>query len=612
MSAHRAWLVYLAVAVASTAYLNSRAQLVPKWGEWYLANEGHPFVLLQVRAFLSGKLALLPHASAAGNDYNWGRGGMHTAWGLGVPILSIPLHLVGRLFGSPGFPEAVQFLILYGATALLLARALHGTSRDEPTALFASAASAGFVMMFPTFVGMVSSRFFIYELTIATGALWGVLQLSGVLALLRRATVARLAAVCAVAGFSTMIRPPLAVYGATTAGVALVVASRGGLRARALLSGVLAYAATTGLYFVGNFLRFGSPLATGYENSLSGGFVNRMTRWGLPFQKLPLWVGLKEQFATLFLLEPVGSPTLTPPAEVARYAVGERFREYYAPTYDRVVLALFCLAAGIVCWRIVRGRLWRRDRDLRGEVATVIGAWALPPGVVLFVFYAHIANLVTRYATDLCPAFAAACLCVGAAVVDAVRARASSMVSSAQLAIACAVALYISGWRGWATNLSHPLDRKTIEAQLASLDARRDQVPQVLEHFVCNGPKGNAPVHNHLEDWWYDCSYRSALAFVMPYTPCVAFTFRPKKGSWGDAENQALSGVHATGDFDNLVSCGAPRVEGDERRVTLCEPHPPRFLLDGLRLYALATIDANLDAIDWVNLSRIDSARSCP
>jgi hypothetical protein len=87
------------------------------------------------------------------------------------------------------------------------------------------------------------------------------------------------------------------------------------------------------------------------------------------------------------------------------YVVGERWREYYAPTFDRVVFALWLTALVVVCWRIFRGRLWRRDCSLRGEVSTLVGAWALPPSIVLFVFYARIGNMVTRYATSMRPTF---------------------------------------------------------------------------------------------------------------------------------------------------------------------------------------------------------------
>src|SRR5580704_12859003 len=410
---------------------------------------GHPYILLQVRAFLAGRLAVLPNSLGASNDYDWGRGGMHQQWGLGVPILATPFHLLGRLFGAPGFPDNVRFLILYAATAMALARSFHKVSRPESTALVASIAASGFVMTFPTFVGLLSARSWVYEHTIATGALWSVLLLSSMLWLLGQCTARRLFVVCVAAAFSLLIRPPLAVYGATTVVIALVIARREGIRLGGIAASLAGYAAVSSSYFILTYLRFGSPFVAGFENCLSGSFVNRLNRWGLPFAKVPLTKAAKEMFATLFLLDPVPSKTMIPPPAVQPYVVGERWREYYAPTFDRFVFALWVTALVFVCWRIFRRRLWRRDRDLRGEVAAVIGAWSLAPAIVLFVFYARIGNMVTRYAADLYPAFAAASVCVGMAIVDIVRSRAPRNVASAQLAIACVVALYMATWEGW-------------------------------------------------------------------------------------------------------------------------------------------------------------------
>jgi len=627
LRAHAAWLVYGAVALACTAYVNARALIVPKWGDWYMANEGHPYILMQVRAMLSGRLALFAHPSGAGNDYDWGRGGMHQAWGLGVPILALPFHLLGRLFGAPGFPDGARFLVLYAATTVALARALDLAApppagsvagparpglRGGPSTAVAASLAAGSVMVFPTFVGMVSSRFLIYEQTIATGALWSVVLLAGTISLVPRCTPGRLALVCAAAGFSILLRPPLAVYGVVTVALALFIGRRKGLRPAALLSALLAYLGSTALYFVGNALRYGSPLVAGFENGVSGSEVNRLTRWGLPFAKTPFLTAAKEMFVTLFQLGPIASQTFGPTAELRPYALGERWREYYAPTFDMVIFALSIVALAIVGWRIVRHRLWRADRDLTGEVMTVVGAWGLPPAIVLFVFFSRIGNMVSRYATDLYPAFAATTLCVGLAVVDVVRRRAPAYTASAQLAIGGAVALYIAGWRGGIEHMSAPVDRKTIVARLAEIDAHSADMPAVPDHFKCGEPRGKPPVHTHLSDWQGDCFFHSGMVFAMPHSRCVSFTFHAGGATWGPAEAQSLAGFRATGDFDSLVSCGAPRVEGDTRRVTMCEPRPPRFLLDGLRLYSIASLDANLEAIDRLKLLRIDSAPSCP
>jgi hypothetical protein len=605
------WFGYAATALCCTAYLNSRAQFIPKWGEWY-SGDAQPYVFLQVRAWLSGRLAVIPHPAAAGHDYVWGRSGMHTAWGLGVPLLATPFHLLGRLFGAPGFPDHVRFLIFFAITTVVLARALHVTSPKEPRALVASCAAAGFMMVFPTFVGLIVSRFLIYEQTIATGALWSLLLLSGVLALQHRCTPARLALVCGAAAFSIVLRPPLAVYGLTTIVLAMIIAHRKGMRWRALTSGVAAAGSVTAFYLVANFVRFGSPLNAGYANLISGPFVNRLTRWGLSFSKVPFTAAAKELYATLFRLDPVPGQIMmgTPPAAVQPYVVGERWREYYSPAYDRLILAGVILALGIVGWRVFRHRLWRAG-DLGEERATLVGAWALPPAIVLFVFYARVGNLVTRYLVDLYPAFAAASLCVGMAVVDWLRRRAPGYASSAQLAIAGAYGLYIASWTGWAAGLSHPIDRKALLAKVAEIDAHAGDRPPVPGHFKCGEPRGQQPVHTHLEDWMSDCTFHSGMVFAMPHAHCVSFTFRSSTHAWGPAETQSLDGFRATGDFDPLVSCGAPTVVGEDRRITMCDPHPPPFLLDGMRLYVIASLDENLDAIDRLKLMSIDSSTSC-
>jgi hypothetical protein len=607
-----AWFVYVVTALACVTYLNLRADLVPRWGEWYAADE-HPFVLMQVRAFLSGRLALARHPSGAVHDTDWGRGGIHTNFGLGEPILAVPLHIVARLFGAPGFPDDLRFLIFYGLTALVLARALHRASSGEAGALVASAAAAGFVMVFPTFVGLVSARFLIYEQAIATGAMWNVLLLSGVVLLVHRCTPARFVAVCGAAGFSMLIRPPLAVYGVTTVAVAAVLGRQSGIRRSTLLAGLTSYAGVTALYFAGNALRFGSPWNTGYANIVSVTSVNRLTRWGLSFANVPFTAGVKELFVMMFQLDPISSEAdaWRTPHSLEPYVAGERWREYYSPTFDVVVFAIWIAALGIVAAKLV-GRVRRGPRVGAPELVTIVGVWALPPSIALFIFYARLDYIVTRYLTDLYPAFAAAALCVGMAIVGAVRRRAPDKIASTRLAITAAVALYLAGGRGWVAHLSRPVDRKTIAARIAGMETLSADMPVVDDHFSCNAPRGKEPVHNHLAEWQSNCSFNSGMVFAMRHRPCVSFTFGAATGVWGPADDEALAGFRAKGDFDSLVRCGAPSIEQGVRRLTMCDPHPPPFLLDGLRLYSVASLDAKLNPIDRLRLLRIDGVGSCP
>ena len=537
------WLVYVAAALVCTAYVAARADLVPRWGEWYTGDDP-PFVQLEVRALLSGRLALAPHPSASAHDEDWGRGGMHTNFGLGEPILALPLHVLARLFGAPGFPDDLRFLVFYCVTAVLLARALYRAAPSEPGALVASVAAAGFVMVFPTFVGLVSARFHVYEQTIATGALWNVALLAGLLALARRCTPARLVLLCGAAGFSILIRPPLAVYGATTAAAAAVVARRRGLDARSLAAGVAAYLAVTALYFGGNALRFGSALNTGYGNTISTTLVNRQTRWGVAFADVPWTAAAKELLLTCFFLEPIPSDAMAwaPPPSLQPHVQAERWREYYCPTYDLLVLAIWLAAVAVVCAKLFalgrqRGGAARRG----GDRALLVGAWALPPSIVLFAFYARLGCIVTRYLADMYPAMAAACLCVGIAVVDWARRRAPARAPPAQLAIAACAGLYIAGWRGWVEHVTHPVDAKTLAARIDAVAARAADMPQVAGEFECHDARDKQPVYTHLAEWQADCTFRSGMVFAMRHQACVAFTFGPGPGTLPPGASQSPS-----------------------------------------------------------------------
>ncbi len=613
----QAWLVYIVAGIASAAYLNSRTELVPRWGEWYAADLNPP-VLLQLRAWFSGKFPVTEHPVGAWYDFDWGRGGMHTNFGLGLPVLGVPFHLVARLLGAPGFPDHLRFLVLYAVAMAVLTRALHRVSRRELGALVASAGVSAFVLAFPTFVGLIAARFLVYEQTIAVGALWTILLLAGVLGLLERSTTPRLVLVCGAAAMTAFFRPPLIAYGLTTVVLATLIAWRRGVAPRGLLAGLAAGAFVVGLYLVTNFERFGSPFELGYANIVSQTSVNRLNRWGLEYQQTSLPRAAEEMFATLFLLEPVAAPIMTvaptslPPA-VAPYAVGERWREYYSPGYDLWVFAAWVVTMAVVVVRIVRGRLWRRDRDLRDHVATVVGVWALPPSLALFLFYAKAANLVTRYLVDFFPAYAAAMVCVGMAAVDIARKRAPGRVAGVRVAIAGTALAYLSGGDGWPHQLSRPVTVGALEGRLAEIDAQSAQQPIPAGHVESTDPRGRDPVFGHLGAWRHDGLFESGMLFAFPHSACIAFTLRQAgDGAWGPGEDASLAGFRVRADFDELQRCGAPRDDGDVRRVTFCEPRPPRFLLDGMRLYAVASLDENLRPTYRLKITRIDASPGCP
>jgi hypothetical protein len=148
--------------------------------------------------------------------------------------------------------------------------------------------------------------------------------------------------------------------------------------------------------------------------------------------------------------------------------------------------------------------------------------------------------------------------------------------------------------------------------EIADIDAHAAAMLLAPSHFKCKEPRGESLVHKQLEDWRADCSFSSGMAFAMRHSPCISFTFRGAAGPWSSADEEALGAFRANGDSDPLVRCGPASVDEGSRRLTLCDPRPPAYLLDGMRLYAVASLDEKLNPIDRLKLMQIDPSPACP
>jgi hypothetical protein len=157
------------------------------------------------------------------------------------------------------------------------------------------------------------------------------------------------------------------------------------------------------------------------------------------------------------------------------------------------------------------------------------------------------------------------------------------------------------------------VDRKAMLTSITNIDNGGKSAPKALPtHFKCGAPRDPAPIHGQLSEWRADCGFTSGMVFGMKDTPCVSFTFRPGSAAWSPADEKSLAGFRATADADRLVTCGKVSTDGVERTVTMCDPHPPHYVLDGMRVYAIATLDDKLSPIDRLKMMRIDPAPACP
>ena len=281
-----------------------------KWGDWYMAmGEGQlQHVPPDPRLSRGPPLGSAPPA----------RGGSRPPLGVGAGCTRRggwafrsprpPFHLVGLLFGAPGFLDAVRFLLFYGATTVVLVRALHrvnpGRLRRPRDQRGSGRARDGAAQLRGADLGAVSDL----RVHDRDGrALEPADALRGSSASLAAPPWGNLVALVRRRGLRGSIRPtpgglrahvPRARPAPRPPPVACVLAPWS--RASALTG------ASAALYFVANWLRFGSPLTLGYANVIAGPKVNRLHRWGLSFHFVPLGTKVKELFASLFSPRPRG------------------------------------------------------------------------------------------------------------------------------------------------------------------------------------------------------------------------------------------------------------------------------------------------------------------
>jgi hypothetical protein len=233
---------------------------------WYFASrDAHRFT---ARAILTGTLRLRGALAHADGDEQIFNGGVYTNWGFGVPILQLPFHALaaaaGYLHGF--FPDrAIYFIYLCAAMPVVWAgfdrwlslRA--ATLRGSPLNL---AWCATWVILTLTFVPLMSTRFLVFEETIAYMMICEYLALAAYFFAIESWGWRPLAAMGAAAGAAVLVRPTgllyLGVFGA-------IVLLEGRVRRAAVFA--LGASPFVVAWIVTNVIRTGSPFAIGFLNS---------------------------------------------------------------------------------------------------------------------------------------------------------------------------------------------------------------------------------------------------------------------------------------------------------------------------------------------------------
>lgn len=403
--------------------------MIPERGRWYSPS---PAFRQQVDALLRGRLALSDSPLQLENDLIWSNNGVHQAWGLGVPLWRLPFEAAARTLGAAQFPDMCAVALALGLFSWLVLRT---SWRDEapngpplPAGVMAPALAGTplIVLFFPAFIGLLRSRFQVYEEVVAYGYLFSMALLMLVMRLQASRSRRAYYGMCLLAGMAAWIRPTLAVYGlssvlcgwfalrphAAPPGDGSPPERTGAAGMRVLFLGSGFFAVTTLLLLVANMVRFGHALEFGHHltiNAISP--VLYASRFDDPYAGVPIADAAKELFGFLFRVTSYNGPYYYQPDIFPGQSPGIRFREAYLTTFDLTYLLLIAagMAVGAAAFLRTPGSGARgagADRPATKGTA-VVALWSVLPLAALTVFYLYGPAIASRHVLDYLPAFAA-------------------------------------------------------------------------------------------------------------------------------------------------------------------------------------------------------------
>ena len=359
---------------------------------------------------MQGHLALSFDPSWMGWDLAWGRGAVQQVWGLGIPLWQLPFNALAKAFGQPAFPDRLAFVIALAGVIYFVARFHldYFSNIRGGVANWFNWLRLLPVFLFPPFLSLCSSRFFIYEEVVAYGFLIAVFLMTWTVWLWLRPNPISFFGLALMSGFIIFVRPTFAVYGVASVLVASFAFWKNDHRFRLLFLGGILFCVGGGLILWLNTIRFGSCLEFGYALNVNG--LSPMVyaqRFDDPYHAEPLSSAAKELFALLFLtkssigIDPYGFNCF--PGQSSTF----RWKELYFNTYDLSYFIIFVTVLGWVTWRLLH--LWRRRKGHNDVIALeAVALWSVLASAPLAVFYLRFPFISSRYLMDFSPAFSGA------------------------------------------------------------------------------------------------------------------------------------------------------------------------------------------------------------
>lgn len=448
----------------------------------------HLDYLLQLEALLKGQLRILDAPYGMLHDWMWNQGA-YQGWGLGVPLLIFPFHLLAKSLGWIGFPDRLHFLLFLGLTVFLLSRSLRvflGAMNENSNLL--PQFLAIWLGLYPDFLLITSARFVVYEQAIAYLYLASLISFSSLLLYLSNPTSKRLWFLCLTAGGLILIRPTGIFLGAPILICAWFLSPVG--RRWMLMVGLWGCA----LQMILNQLRFSSPFEFGYAFNNSGVAPNEYAlRFFNPYAQASVMEAIRELFAAIFLVQKIPEPYgLSYFNDIHPwFSQLIRFREFYFQTYRPFLLVI--LALSFLLWGIGVGRgRWKRLQWL----------WALAWLQILGLgaFYLYSPSITSRYFIDFSPAFA--CLYLGICIFFFISLKRLSGLGWGGLRYLVCLNFVLLGY------FLMPVDAKNIfyfnpdysseqiEDRLKAFQYSQSIRPELPNSYECTPFKGSRPLFN--------------------------------------------------------------------------------------------------------------------
>jgi hypothetical protein len=366
----------------------------------YEKQEHHRF---QSMAMLTGTLRLANGLAKLGHDEEVYNGATYTNWGYGVAALQVPFHVAaGKMKSLPTkfFPDrAIYFGYLMATVALLWAAFDRLLSMREPFGAsklrrhFLSWAATAFVLV-TVFFPFMASRWHVYEETCCYLALAEMAALAAYVFALRAWSTWVVLGLGVAAGIGLLVRPTGLIYLGMWA-VLLLLERR---TWRALLAFLLATAPFVAFWMFSNWVRTGSVVGLGLNNSMPGyDYHTPMVRFGSQCSDTRghAWELTRRLFSTFFTVLNEDSSKDWPWLDKCHFKLEPRILPGQAGTIHNPEFGMAVLVA--LGWMLLH-QLRRRESRV---------ALYVPAAITALLFGTYVwagAGFAWRYVIDFWPA----------------------------------------------------------------------------------------------------------------------------------------------------------------------------------------------------------------